>query len=89
MVQEACVHSRGQWQKDEALTDFLRLLLQAVLGLLEGTEGAWLKEMIGCVINVNVPAGPLHAIKGLHLAHQVGIAVLCISLAVSTQRHQT
>lgn len=44
-----------------------------MLGLLEGTEAAWLKEMIGCVINVNVPAGPLHAIKGLYLAHQVGI----------------
>ena len=58
------------------LTEVSRLLLQAVLGLLEGTEGAWLKEMIGCVINVNVPAGPLHAIKGLHLAHQVGIALL-------------
>lgn len=45
-------------------------LVKAVLGLLEGTEAAWLKEMIGCVINVNVPAGPLHAIKGLHLTHQ-------------------
>jgi hypothetical protein len=57
----------------EVLNDVSSTLLQAVLGLLEGTEAAWLKEMVGCVININVPAGPLHAIKGLHLAHQVSI----------------
>ena len=44
---------------------------QAVLGLLEGTDASWLQKMTGCIINVNVPAGPLQSIKGLHLAHQV------------------
>lgn len=47
------------------------VLLQAVLGLLEGTEASWLGQMAGCIINVNVPAGSLQDIRGLHLAHQV------------------
>lgn len=64
------------------------VLMQAVLGLLEGTEAAWLKEMVGCVINVNVPAGPLHGIKGLHLAHQVGSTTMHSSSWLLTEHRR-
>lgn len=43
-----------------------------MLGLLDNTEERWLNQLVGCVINVNVPSGPLQGIKGFYLAHQVG-----------------